>query len=78
MSFALPEEMREYVDDRVRTGQFGNTSEYLRTLIRRDQEEQAASELRRLIAEGLASGEPRRLTRTRAASLRERALGTDA
>lgn len=77
MSFALPEEMREYVDDRVRSGQFGNTSEYLRALIRRDQEEQAVSELRRLIADGLASGDPRPLTEDRAASLRERALGAD-
>lgn len=77
MSFALPEQMREYVDNRVRTGQFGNTSEYLRALIRRDQEEQAASELRRLIADGLASGEPRPLTVGRVASLRERALGPD-
>lgn len=77
MSFALPEEMREYVDDRVRAGQFGNTSEYLRALIRRDQEEQAAAELRRLIADGISSGEPRPLTNQRVASLRERALGAD-
>lgn len=77
MSFALPEEMREYVDDRVRSGQFGNTSEYLRALIRRDQEEQVVSELRRLIAEGLSSGEGRPLTEERVASLRERALGAE-
>jgi antitoxin ParD1/3/4 len=37
MSFALPEALREYVDQRVRSGQYGNTSEYLRELIRRDQ-----------------------------------------
>ena len=37
MSFALPEAMRQYVDQRARSGQFGNTSEYLRELIRRDQ-----------------------------------------
>ena len=35
MSFALPEAMRSYVDQRVRSGQYGNTSEYLRELIRR-------------------------------------------
>lgn len=56
MSFALPESMREYVDARVRTGNYGNTSEYLRELIRRDQEEQALARLRGLIADGLASG----------------------
>ena len=26
MSFALPEAMRSYVDQRVRSGQYGNTS----------------------------------------------------
>lgn len=77
MSFALPEEMREYVDRRVRAGQFGDTSEYLRALIRRDQEEQAAAELRRLIAEGLSSGGARPLTQEWVASLREQALRTD-
>ncbi len=35
MSFALPESLRDYIDERVRTGDYGNTSEYLRDLIRR-------------------------------------------
>ena len=46
MSFALPEAMRSYVDQRVRSGQYGNTSEYLRELIRRYQEELAMKRLR--------------------------------
>ena len=36
MSFALPETMRSYIDERVKSGSYGNTSEYLRDLIRRD------------------------------------------
>ena len=36
MSFALPESMREYIDDRVAAGNYGNTSEYIRDLVRRD------------------------------------------
>ena len=63
MSFALPEALRDYVDLRVRSGQYGNTSEYLRELIRRDQEEQAKRRLRELIEEGLNSGSGRTLTR---------------
>jgi antitoxin ParD1/3/4 len=55
MSFALPESMRDYIDTRVRDGSYGNTSEYLRELIRRDQEQQAAARFRDLIADGLAS-----------------------
>jgi len=78
MSFALPESLREYIDARVRDGSYGNTSEYLRDLIRRDQHEQAAQRLRDLIADGLTSGEGRVVTGDVVASLRERALGTDA
>ena len=58
MSFALPESMREYIDNRVAAGNYGNTSEYIRDLVRRDQEEQAKKRLRDLIEEGLASGRP--------------------
>ena len=75
MSFALPESLREYVDQRVRSGQYGNTSEYLRELIRRDQEEQAKKRLRELIEEGLSSGPGRALTAKRTAQLKKQALG---
>lgn len=68
MSFALPEAMRSYIDSRVATGHYGNTSEYIRDLIRKDQEEQAKHRLRSLIEEGLASGpaEARRAADTEA------------
>ena len=75
MSFALPPELRSYVDQRVRSGEYGNTSEFLRELIRRDREEQAKRRLRELVAEGLASGPGRALTHKRAAELKARALG---
>ncbi|MEZ5273924.1 MAG: type II toxin-antitoxin system ParD family antitoxin [Ilumatobacteraceae bacterium] len=78
MSFALPESMREYIDMRVRDGNYGNTSEYLRELIRRDQEQQAAQRLRNLIADGLASGDGRPLTDDVIAELRSRALDGEA
>ncbi len=57
MSFALPDELRRYIDDRVRSGEYGNTSEYLRELIRRDQQHVAERRLRALIADGLGSGD---------------------
>ncbi len=77
MSFALPEAMRAYIDERVRDGGYGNTSEYLRELVRRDQDEQAARRLRTLIAEGLGSGDGRELTAETIAQMRERAFGID-
>ena len=75
MSFALPEAMRSYVNQRVASGQYGNTSEYLRELIRRDQEEQARKRLRELVEQGLSSGPGGALTANRVAKLKKRALG---
>ncbi|MEZ5263434.1 MAG: type II toxin-antitoxin system ParD family antitoxin [Acidimicrobiales bacterium] len=77
MSFALPESMRAYVDERVRSGEYGNTSEYLRDPIRRDQQEQAARRLRQLITEGLESGDGRAATADVLAELRRAALDPD-
>ena len=78
MSFALPESMREYIDDRVAAGNYGNTSEYIRDLVRRDQEDQAKKRLRDLIEEGLASGPgggaPRRTRRNCWLSLAARSI----
>ncbi len=77
MSFALPESMRSYIDERVRSGEYGNTSEYLRDLIRRDQHDQAIKRLRSLIADGIESGEGRAVTDDVVSSLRYTALTTD-
>ena len=76
MSFAIPEELRGYIDERVQSGEYGNTSEYLRDLIRRDRREQAALRLRSLIADGLESGEGQVLDDQRVGELRELALGS--
>lgn len=75
MSIALPDELRSYIDQRVQSGQYGNTSEYMRDLIRRDQEDQAKRRLRELIEEGLQSGAGRAITPKVAAELKKRALG---
>jgi len=74
MSFALPEAMRAYIDERVQSGQYGNTSEYLRDLIRQDQENESRQRLRSLIAAGLESGEARPFDRASRDELRSRSL----
>jgi antitoxin ParD1/3/4 len=74
MSFALPESLRAYIDERVQSGGYGNTSEYIRDLIRRDQRAQAAQRLRELIAAGLGSGEARTATDEVIDELRTRAF----
>ena len=58
MNIALPEPLRAYVADRVEAGEYGNTSEYVRDLIRKDQQEQRVLRLRVLVEEGLSSGAP--------------------
>lgn len=77
MSFALPESMQEYVSTRVQSGDYGNTSEYLRELIRKDQQEQSQRRLRDLIADGMSSGKPREFTQEVRSELRSRALDAD-
>jgi antitoxin ParD1/3/4 len=56
MNIALPDVMRDYVARRVESGQYGNTSEYVRDLIRKDQQEQGLARLRSMLMDGLASG----------------------
>ena len=72
MSFALPESLRSYIDARVQEGNYGNTSEYLRELVRRDQKEQEDKQFRQLIAEGLESGAGSQYTAEVAARIRNR------
>lgn len=74
MSFALPGTLRAWIDERVRSGQYGNTSEYLRDLVRKDQEDQAKQRFRALIQQGLESGPARPLTTRVVAELRSLAL----
>ncbi len=52
MNVSLPDELKDFVDDRVGQSGYGSTSEYVRDLIRRDRERQ---HLRLLIVEGLES-----------------------
>ncbi|MDZ7674539.1 MAG: type II toxin-antitoxin system ParD family antitoxin [Acidimicrobiales bacterium] len=75
MSFALPEELRGYVDERVQSGEYGNTSEYLRDLIRRDRREQASVRLRSLVADGLDSGPAQPVDDQLLDELRNRSFG---
>ncbi len=52
MNVSLPDELKDFVDERVDRSGYGSTSEYVRDLIRRDRERQ---QLRELIVEGLGS-----------------------
>lgn len=52
MNVSLPEELRTFVDEQVEDGRYGSTSEYVRDLIRRDQDRHR---LRGLLFDGATS-----------------------
>jgi antitoxin ParD1/3/4 len=57
MNVSLPDKMKQWVEEQVATGRYGNSSDYVRDLVRRDQERaEARDEFERLIEEGFASG----------------------
>lgn len=57
MNVSLPDPMKDWVEDRSKDGRFANSSDYVRHLIRRDQERaQAIAEIQAEIDKGLASG----------------------
>ena len=52
MNVSLPDALKSFVDERVSGGGYGTSSEYIRDLIRRDQERER---LRGLLLDGAAS-----------------------
>lgn len=52
MNVSLPDDLKTFVDRRVDRGGYGSNSEYVRELIRRDQDRQ---QLRTLILDGASS-----------------------
>ncbi|MEO1609218.1 MAG: type II toxin-antitoxin system ParD family antitoxin [Pseudomonadota bacterium] len=57
MNISLPDPMKDWVNAQTETGRYSNASDYVRDLIRQDQERTGKIEqLQRLIDEGLASG----------------------
>jgi antitoxin ParD1/3/4 len=73
MNVSLPDPLKQFVDEEVREGGFASTSDYMRDLIRQRQRAKAEELLRRLIAEGLASGPPEPLEPDFYDKLREQA-----
>ncbi|MCL4677216.1 MAG: type II toxin-antitoxin system ParD family antitoxin [Alphaproteobacteria bacterium] len=58
MNVSLPDPMKEWVEAQAATGRYANASDYVRDLIRKDQERAAKiASMQDLIDEGLASGE---------------------
>lgn len=59
MNVSLPDPMKDWVEAQASTGRFSNASDYVRDLIRRDQERaDKIAQMQGLITEGIESGEP--------------------
>ena len=57
LNISLPEALRQFVDQKVKTGGYGTASEYIRELIRQDQKQEAEQErMEAMLLEGLDSG----------------------
>ena len=57
MNVSLPDAMKDWVEGRAATGRYSNASDYVRDLIRRDQERaDKLTALQQLILEGEESG----------------------
>jgi antitoxin ParD1/3/4 len=57
MNIAVPEAMKQYVQERVTQGGYSNVSEYVHDLIRADQKRNAEERVDALLLEGLDSGD---------------------
>lgn len=56
-TITITQQMDEWVKERIKTGKYGNHSEYIRDLIRNDQNKEDGLEaLRALLVEGEVSG----------------------
>jgi antitoxin ParD1/3/4 len=53
MNISLPDSLKDYVDEQVSEGGYGTSSEYVRELIRKDQDRKR---LRAMILQGATSG----------------------
>lgn len=62
LNISLTESMREFIDQQIDSGDYSTASEYIRHLIRIDQEKAEKKQIEKLLLEGLNSGEPVEIT----------------
>jgi len=72
MNISLPDSLKAFVDEQVSQRGYGTSSEYVRELIRRDQDR---LQLRNLLLAGASSAPTARVNETYFEGLRERVRG---
>ena len=56
MNISLPDQMKDWVDQQLESGRYSGASDYVRDLIRKDQEKEQLAELQKIVDRALASG----------------------
>ena len=56
MNISLPPALRAWVESQVESGRYGSVSEYIRELLRRDQDVVAMDVIEQALHDGIASG----------------------
>ncbi|GAA4774788.1 type II toxin-antitoxin system ParD family antitoxin [Stakelama sediminis] len=76
MNVSLPDQLKGWAESRVAEGRYSSTSDYVRDLVRRDQErEEARRRLQAAIDEGRASGVSERSIEDIIEDVRQRRAG---
>jgi antitoxin ParD1/3/4 len=55
VNISLPDQMKQYIEERIGEGGYNTTSEYFRDLIREDQKRRAEERLEAMLLRGLES-----------------------
>jgi antitoxin ParD1/3/4 len=55
MNISLPDPLKRYIEEQVSAGGYSSVSEYVRELLRADQQRKAEARLEELVLEGLQS-----------------------
>jgi antitoxin ParD1/3/4 len=63
MNISLPENLKGFVDSRVKAGGYSSVSEYVRDLVREDQKRQTQEHLEALLVEATRSGSGREFSK---------------
>jgi len=56
MNLSLPADLREFVDEQVKSGGYGTASEYVRDMLRRARERQLRRQIDEMLIEAVESG----------------------
>jgi antitoxin ParD1/3/4 len=58
MTISLPEDMKAFIEQRIKGGSYSSVSEFIRQLVREEQKRAEQEKLERMLIEGIESGPP--------------------